>query len=120
MSNILNIAMDQGSSLRYTFTLIDQDNLPIDLTSYDARLQIRRTYGDTSVLVNCTLANNKLSKLSNSVILNLLPTDTSLIRFNAREDDTLECVYDLEIISATGVVSKPAKGTFTINREVTR
>jgi len=120
MSNALDITMDQGSTLEYEFVLTDADNDPYDLTNHDARLQVRRSFGATEVLINCTLANGKLTKSSNIITLHLVPSDTSLIRFNEREDDTLECVYDLEIQSASGKVNKPARGAFVLRREVTR
>lgn len=122
MSNIKNIAVDQGSSDPFTFTLTNVDGSKFDLNGFDARLQVRRSYGDTTVLINCTLANSKLimDVSAGTVVWNITPTDTSSIRFNNKDDDTLECVYDLEIVSPASKVYKPAKGTFTINREVTR
>lgn len=124
MSTTLNITADQGSSLSYVFTLKDTGNSPFDLTDYDARLQVRRTFGDTAILVNCTLANSKLVKTNAAggvLTLGIAPADTTGIRFNNKDDDTLEAVYDLEIQSnTTGKVHKPARGTFTLNREVTR
>jgi hypothetical protein len=118
--NTKNIVMDQGSTLVYVFTLLDKFNNAFNITGFDARLQVRRSYGDTGILINCTLANSKLSISGNAVTLTLLPADTSSIRFNAPNDDTLDCVYDLEIIGLTGKVYKPARGSFSINREVTR
>ena len=118
--NTLNITTDQGSSLTYTFTLVDSTNAPFVLIGYDARLQIRRTYGSSIVLANCTLANSKLALGSNTVVLTLAPTDTTAIQFNSKDDNSLDCVYDLEIVSPTGKTYKPARGTFTLNREVTR
>lgn len=120
MSNILDITMDQGSSLTYSFTMLDDTGSAYSLVGYDARLQVRKTYGSAVVLINCTLANTKLSISSNAVVLSLSPTDTSSILFNSRNDDSLECVYDLEIVSPAGKTYKPARGTFTLNREVTR
>jgi hypothetical protein len=123
MSNTHNITMDQGSTLVYTFYLTQPDGTPFNASGYEARMQIRRSFGDTSTLVNCTLQNSKLAWANGTdgqLSLTLDAADTSLIRFNNREDDTLECVYDLEIVSSTGQVYKPARGTFTLNREVTR
>lgn len=125
MSNILPIEMDQGSSLSHTFTLKDEAGAAFDLTAvgWDVRLQVRKTYGATSALINCTLANSKVA-ITNAaggvITLNLLPADTTSIKFNSLDDDTLECVYDLELQSPIGKVYKPARGTFTLNREVTR
>jgi hypothetical protein len=123
MSNALNITMDQGSTLSYSFTLQDQASAAFNLTGFDARLQVRTSYGATAVAINCTLANGRLvltNPTSGVLTLILAPADTSSILFAAKDDDSLECVYDLEIQSPTGTVYKPAKGTFTFNREVTR
>lgn len=120
MSNIANLEVDQGSTYIYTFTLTDVDNQPFDLTGFTARLQVRATYGATSVLIDATTVNGKLIINNNSIVFNLLPSDTSGIKFEAKDDDSLICLFDLEIISPTGSVYKPAKGTFTIMREITR
>lgn len=123
MSNILDISIDQGSTKTITFNIKDSGGAAFILTGYDARLQVRRSLGDTNVLVNCTLANGKLV-LTNAAggVLTLVlgPSDTSSIRFNSVEDETLDCVYDLEIQSTLGEVAKPARGAFTITREITR
>lgn len=123
MSNVLNLSMDQGSTKVFTFTIKDEAQAAFNLTGYDARLQVRRSLGDTTVLVNCTLANGKLvvtNALGGVLTWKVSPGDTSGIRFNAADDETLECVYDLEIQSTLGEVAKPARGTLTLNREVTR
>lgn len=123
MANELDITMDQGSSLDYTFNLRNQDGTPFDLSGYDARMQVRKTYGAVSPVISCTLANSKIiisAPLTGKIEIALLPSDTSLIRFNAVDDATLECVYDIELQSSTGFVFKPSSGNFTINREVTR
>lgn len=120
MSNVKNITIDQGSSFTYTFTLTDVTNDPFDVTAYDARLMVRRSYGDTAVLMNATVTNGKLVISTNTVAWNISPDDTSLIKFNSKDDDTLECVYDLEVISPLSKVYKAAKGTLTIYREVSR
>ena len=123
MSNQLDITMDQGSSLKYTFTLQTGGATSFDLTGYDARLQVRKNYGSTVTEINGTLMNGKLVFVNASagiLELNLLPTDTSAIKFLDKDDESLEMVYDLEVASPAGKVYKPARGTFTLNREVTR
>ena len=111
MSNISNKTIDQGSSQTFTFTIKDSSNNLFDLTGYDARLQVRRTFGATSVLINGTLANGKLvlNTAASTVSWVITPADTTGIAFNAKEDDTLDCVYDLEIISPASKVYKPVR-----------
>lgn len=116
------ITVDQGSTFEHTFTFtVDGD--PYDITGFDARMQIRRTYGDTNVIWNGTLANSKLVLVSpaNGVLKVVFAAgDFVSTRFNNVNDDTLECVFDLELIDLSNKVHKPARGTVTINREVTR
>ncbi len=123
MSAVLNITMDQGSSLEYTFNLKADATTAFDLTGFDARLQVRKSYAASSAEINCTLANGKLvfSNAAGGVLkLVLAPTDTSGIKFLNVGDSTLACVYDLELVSPLGKVSKPVRGSFTLIREVTR
>lgn len=123
MNNNLDIEMMQGSSLTYNFKLKQENGEPYVLTDIDARLQVRASYGATTPLINCTLANGKLVLTSAALgILSLVlaPEDTSPIRFAQKDDESFKMVYDLEIVSPSAKVYKPATGTLTINREVTR
>lgn len=123
MSNTLNIEMDQGSTLEYTFTFQTVTNEPVNITGFDARLHVRKTYSASSPVITATITNTKLTVVNAAagiLKLTLTPDDTKDIRFASRDDESLECVYDLEIISPVGKVYKPARGAFTIRREVTR
>ncbi len=119
-----DIVMDQGSSIKIDFSLTDSNGSPLNMTGYDVRLQVRKSYGDnSSPLINATLANSKLawtSQVGGTFFFTLQPADTSSISFAKDSPDVLEGVYDLEIQSPVGFVSKPVKGSFTLNREVTR
>lgn len=120
-----NIIMEQGATVEIPFA-ITQNNIAVDLTGYIVRMQVRRNYGDTVVLINCTLANNKLEwidQIAGRFKLNLAPSDTNAsngrIRFVGSEEE-LECVYDLELEDTLGRVYKGCRGNFIITREVTR
>lgn len=121
--NTLNKVMDQGSSHVHIFTVKDDNEDPVDLTGYDVRFQVRSSYGSTNVLINGTLMNGKVAitdALNGIITLTLAPADTSGIRFPEKDDERVVLVYDLEIQSPSGKVYKPARGTFTLKREVTR
>lgn len=121
MSNIVDFEMDQGTTYTRRFTLKNEDGTPFDLTGFDARMQVRKSYGAPgSPLINCTTQNGKLVLSPGMVTLHLAPGDTEPIKFASAEDASLETVYDLEIISPDMQVVRPAKGTLTLNREVTR
>ena len=119
------IVMNQGDSLTRVITIYTDTakTVPLNLTGYLVRAQVRRSYGATTVLINCTLANGKvaLTNAAGGVIsLILVPDDTASIRFNSVEDAETELVYDIEVESPGGQIFKAAKGTFTLMREVTR
>lgn len=120
-----DIEMHQGNTLIINFELRDQADLPLDMTGYDLRLQVRQTYASTSTLINCTLANGKLAWISQTegtFKLNLAPVDTTALRFSAESPDVLDAVFDLEVTSPNAALGtfKPWYGNFTILREVTR
>jgi hypothetical protein len=119
-----DITIQQGSSVEIEFQLRDENDDVLDMDEYDLRLQVRKSYGASgSALINCTLANEKLDWVTRSdgkFKLVLAPSDTSSILFAADSADVLEGVYDMEVITPAGAVSKPWYGNFTILREVTR
>lgn len=123
MSAVLNITMDQGASFEYTFNLKSDATTAFNLTGFDARLQVRKSYAAATADINCTLANSKLvlhDAAGGVLKLVLGPTDTTSIKFLNPTDSTLACVYDLELVSPLGKVTKPVRGSFTLIREVTR
>lgn len=118
-----DITADQGSSIRIDFALTNQVGAPLDLSGYTLRLQVRKSFADSTTLINATLANSKLAwtnQAGGTFYLLLSPSDTNTIRFASDKPDLLEAVYDLEIESPTGFVSKPVRGAFNLQREVTR
>ena len=119
MSNSLNITLDQGSTFTYQLVLQNPDTTEFTLDGYTARMMVRATYGG-SVLLSLTTENGKLSLGGGIVTISLYPSDTASIRFPSRDDETYECVYDIELVTPSSQVYKPAKGTFTLNREITR
>lgn len=117
------IKLDQGSTFEHIFTFTI-NNSPFDLTNYDARMMVRKTYGASAPVISATIANGKLSKVSDvdgKMKVLFVPSDTSPIKFNSTDDSTLDCVFDVELQNTiSGKVYKPIKGTLVIAREVTR
>jgi hypothetical protein len=123
MSTLLNITVDQGSALDYIFMVQDSNGAAFNLTGCSAALMVRKTYSSASASISATTVNAKLvitSAVGGQLTWHIIPADTVPITFNAVNDDTIDCVYDLEITNGAGFIYKAARGTFTINREVTR
>lgn len=121
-----NMTCQQGS----TFTRVLQIEQPdltedptgqtyeaFDLTGYTARMQVRRTIDSTAFLLSLTTENGTLS-------INPVEGETNTIYIDVSASVTASVntsgVYDLEIISPTGTVSRILQGIFNLSPEVTR
>lgn len=88
---------------------------PVNLTGYSARMQIKDRIGGT-VLLELTdgAPDNRIviDAANNTVTLTITPTDTAALGF-------ISGTYDLEMVSAGGVVTTIFSGRITIVKEVT-
>lgn len=110
-----NMVCDQGSTFLREITVTDQLGVPLDLTNYAPRMQIRKDVDATTTLLELTVANGRLTitPLLGLIVVSLSPTLTASL--------TKSGVYDLEIVhSSTGVVYKIIRGEFRLEKEVTR
>lgn len=87
---------------------------PVNLTGYTARMQIRETVESTTTLVSLTeLSGITLGGTAGTIAIVISATATALLDFDS-------AVYDLEVVSAGGVVTPVAYGNVYLNDEVTR
>lgn len=96
-----------GGILRY--------NQPVDLTSYTARMQIRATKSAATFLLELTTANGRiaLDNTLKTITLTVSATDTAAITWTSG-------VYDLELVSPGGVVTRLVEGAVTVSEEATK
>lgn len=125
-----NLTIEQGSTFTRVIS-IDQPNFTADpngtifmnysLESHTARMHIRRTIDSSTPMISLTTENGRItinpniaadSTRNNELSLLITAGDTAVL--------TTSGVYDLEIISVTGAVSKVVRGTVTLISEVTR
>lgn len=57
----LDFKVDKGHNFDPVLWVLDEDNAPIDLTGYEANMQIKEAYTDTVPLFDLTVANNGMS-----------------------------------------------------------
>jgi len=123
LAGIYNIACQQGSTFARTITLkypdptspaSDPTYLLWNFTGYTARMQVRRTVDSSTVIISLTTENGRitLGGATGVIELNITAADTATL--------TSSGIYDLEIISSTGVVDRILQGNFTLSQEVTR
>ena len=123
-----SFTIEQGATLDFELAYKDSGSNPIDLTNYQARMQIRPTVGSDTVLLTLSSsldANDRTGlNLSGSDGLNPPTSGTIGIFISANSSSQLDfsqAVYDLEI--ATGstypVVTRILEGEIQLNKNVT-
>lgn len=123
--------IDQGTTVDFRIEYKDSNNLPIDLTNYEARMQLRTAKESQTVI--CTLSSSvapdgtglylmpfsgsvQLPKSSGSIGIVISAASSSGFNFS-------EAYYDLEIMSGsapTTYVNRILEGKVKLSKEVTR
>ena len=130
IAGVYNITIEQGSTFGRLIS-VEQPDLAtdptgqtfenFDLAGYTARMHIRRTIDSSTAMITLTTENGRIAinpniagypTRNNEISLSITAVDTATI--------TTGGVYDLEIISAGGTVSKVIRGDVTLIPEVTR
>lgn len=109
-------SLDYGTHTGNTGTLIYMT--PVDLAGYTARMTIRDKIGGT-VLASTEIAHDPLDVIT----ITLNNTDKTITISIPSADTTaftwVSGVYDLEMVSGTGVVTDLIYGKVTVEKEVT-
>lgn len=116
MTTKVNLKMNQGETYRHTLYWKDENDQPIDITGFTARMQVRAKTNSPEVLLELTTANGGVI-LSNPVAgeLKLYVSATVTEAFS-----WIAGVYDLELIAPNDDVTRLIEGKITIIKEVTR
>ncbi len=87
----------------------------VELSTYTAKLQVRQNYTSPVLL--------ELSSTDGTIVLDDVTPNITLI-FIASKTENMTVfegmIYDLEITSNTGTVTRVLEGTFSISRQVTQ
>lgn len=105
-----NFTLDQGSTFSRQLTVQD-NNTAMDLTGYTGRMQMRSTHDSDTIALSftVTVANAEQGKLN----ITASATTTAALTEGIY-------VYDLEIESSAGTVTRLMEGNITVTPEVTR
>jgi Na+/serine symporter len=110
---LVNFVCPQGSTFRRTLTYT-LDEVPVNLTGYSSRLQVREAYYSTDPVASLVSGSGITMGGSAGTIDILISADVT------SEFPTGTHVYDLEIISPSNIVDRLIEGTFNVTPEVTR
>jgi hypothetical protein len=113
---ILNLTIHQGASWDLTMTWkVGDPPAVVNLTGYTARMQVREKVTSPGTMTSLTTSNGKitLGGAQGTVVLALSATDTGALRPG-------NYVYDLELVSSSGYVTRLVEGKVRVTPEVTR
>lgn len=115
-AGIYNIVIEQGADFSLPLTWRDGTNALVNISGYSARMQIRENYESDDYIVSLTSGINGGITLGGAA-------GTILVEISAAVTATMSqsaAVYDLEMVSSAGVVTRLVQGNVYISREVTR
>lgn len=117
----LNIVLRKGATFNKVFTYKTEDpdtgvRTPVNLTGFTARMQVRLTpTTGGSPLVSLTTENGGITLGGTAGTITPLITAVDSAAYTFEEG-----TYDLELVSAGGIVTSLFGGKFTLTDETTR
>lgn len=116
MPALYDIKIYQGQAFKLHLVWKDGAEVPIDVTGYTARMQIRRSVRSSEVLFELSSAAGEgitLGTVNGVIDLRISAEDSSAFTFRSG-------VYDLELTPPDGEVVRLIQGGVTVSPEVTR
>ena len=111
---LVNFVCPQGSTFRRTLTYT-LDNVPINLSGYSSRLQVRQAYYSDDPIISLVSGSGGITMGGSAGTIDILIAASATSTFPAGNH-----VYDLEIVSPSNIVDRLIEGTFNVTPEVTR
>jgi len=110
MAAIANLSIDQGATFTSDVTVKDLDGAVFDLTGYTGRAKMAKGYASTKTRTTLTVAF-AADRTTGVLSISLTANQTAAL-------DPERYVYDVEIESAAGVVTRVIEGIITVRPEV--
>lgn len=108
-----DLILEQGATFSQSMNW-SIDGVPVNLNTYTAKMQVRKTAYHTSAVATFTTDDASITlNSSGNITLSKSAADASSIPAGVY-------VYDLELTSSNGTVKRLLEGAFTVNAEVTR
>jgi hypothetical protein len=107
------VTIEQGANWQLTATWKDSAGAAVNLTGYTARLKVKDKYGGTQLLSITSSDSITLGGAAGTITINVAAATTAALAAPASG------VYDLELVSGAGVVTRLLEGTVKIAPEVT-
>lgn len=114
-AGVYNITIEQGSTFTLNLTWKDSSGAAINITGYTARMQVRKSVDAASTTLSLTsgAGDITLGGAAGTISITVSAASTASIASG-------NYVYDLELVSGAGVVTRLLQGAVTVSPEVTR
>lgn len=113
---ILDLNCYQGANFDYSLTWT-RSGTAVNLTGYSARMQVRDSYDAGTAIVSLVSGTGiTLGGTAGTVLLELDATATALLDGTPNS----QYIYDLELVSGAGYVTRLIEGRFYVFAEVTK
>lgn len=116
MTTKLNLKINQGATYKHTIYWTNDADLPINILGFTARMQARLTHSSTNSLIDLTTENGRIiigNATNGEIRLYISAADTANMDWSSG-------VYDLEMVSPLGDVTRLIEGKISVSKEVTR
>lgn len=111
MATTYNLSIDQGTDFETTIQVNDSTGSERDLTGYNARAEVRRSYASTA---NVQFTVSIQAPTTGEILISMPHAKTANLRYG-------RYVYDVELVNnSNGLVERILEGTVTVYPEVTR
>lgn len=113
-AGIYNFTLDQGSVYSVVLVYTDSNNVPVNLTGFTAKMQLRQNYNSTAADLTLSSANGDITIVG--------ATGTVTVNATAAQTAALSpgfYVYDLELTSGLNI-SRLIQGQVTVAEQVTQ
>jgi hypothetical protein len=115
-NNRYKLDIQQGATLSLTATWTDSTGAAVNLTGYTARMQVRSAYDATTTILSLTSGAGDITLGGSAGTIAITASATVTAALTAPWTG----VYDLELVSGGGVVTRLLEGPATVSPEVTR
>lgn len=127
-AGIYDIIIEQGADWRLVITWKDAEGAPVNLTGYTARMQVRESFASKVKVFELTTENGHiaLGGTDGIVTMELPAAASAAVAINPTKTAWIDgkqaqqLVFDLEMISAAGAVTRLIQGAALFVPEVTK
>lgn len=107
----IDFGVDAGSTWKISMTWNNNDGTPIDLNGYIGRMYLKRDY-NKPISFEITTENGRMTLGTGTIAWTVTDEDTSTL--------SGQYIYDIELQSFLGEVTRLYQGSINISPEVTR